>query len=379
MKVLRLLTIAALLLMAVAGAAQEAAPAVDETLFLTFVPNVQFSPVYAAIERGYFADAGFNIQIEHGDEPVGVDLIAAGQRNFGMISGEQVIAARGQGRDVLMVYQWFHDFPVGIVYSPESGITSVADLAGRKIGIPGRFGASYSGLIALLAANGMTEADIQLEEIGFNAPEVFCLGRIEASVVYANNEPLQIANRIAAGDCGDRQSIELLPVSVEVALVSNGLVTSRELLESDPERIAAFVDAFDAGLRDAVRNPAYAYLSSAPYVETLPLSDDLRQALEEAAAASWEFQTQNPDATREDYQARREALRAELGEQFTADELLQLDVLLASIALWDAETLGLMEADAWEATQETLITMGFVETPLDLSLAFTNQFIRMND
>lgn len=379
MKVLRLLTIAALLLMAVAGAAQEAAPAADETLFLTFVPNVQFSPVYTTIERGYFADAGFNIQIEHGDEPVGVDLIAAGQRNFGMISGEQVIAARGQGRDVLMIYQWFHDFPVGIVYSPESGITSAADLAGRTVGIPGRFGASYSGLIALLAANGMTEADIQLEEIGFNAPEVFCLGRIEASVVYANNEPLQIANRIAAGDCGDRQSIELLPVAAQVALVSNGLVTSRALLESDPERIAAFVDAFDAGLRDAVRNPAYAYLSSAPYVETLPLSDDLRQALEAAAAASWEFQAQNPDATREDYQAQREALRAELGERFTADELLQFDVLLASIALWDAETLGLMEADAWEATQETLITMGFVETPLDLSLAFTNQFIRLND
>lgn len=379
MKVLRLLTIAALLLMAVPAAAQDTAPAEDETLFLTFVPNVQFSPIYTTIERGYFADAGFNIQIEHGDEPIGVDLIAAGQRNFGMISGEQVIAARGQGRDVLMVYQWFHDFPVGIVYSPESGITSVADLAGRTVGIPGRFGASYSGLIALLAANGMTEADIQLEEIGFNAPEVFCLGRIDASVVYANNEPLQIANRIAAGDCADRQSVELLPVAAAVALVSNGLVTSRELLESDPERIAAFVDAFDAGLRDAVRNPAYAYLSSAPYVETLPLSDALRQTLEEAAAASWEFQAQNPYATREDYQARREALRAELGEQFTADELLQFDVLLASITLWDAETLGLTEAEAWEATQETLITMGFVETPLDLSLAFTNQFIRVND
>ena len=65
----------------------------DLTFFLTFVPNVQFSPLYVAIDNGYFSEVGLNLTIEHGDEPLGVDLIASGQRQFGMISGEQVIAA----------------------------------------------------------------------------------------------------------------------------------------------------------------------------------------------------------------------------------------------------------------------------------------------
>ncbi|MCS7071760.1 MAG: ABC transporter substrate-binding protein, partial [Anaerolinea sp.] len=323
---LRLL-IVVLALIAVGVSAQEAALPRTETLFLTFVPNVQFAPIYTALEQGYFRTAGFDVQIEYGDEPVGVDLIAAGQRNFGTISGEQVLAARARDRDVVMVYQWFHDYPVGIVYSPASGIRTVRDLAGRVVGIPGRFGATYSGLIALLTANGMTEADIRLEEIGFNAPEVFCTGRVEASVVYLNNEPLQIANRVAAGDCGAVQSIAVFPVAEQVSLVSNGLVTSQRLLDTDPESVAAFVSAFDAGLRDVIHNPALGYLNSGPYVETLPLSDDLRAALEDAAVDAAEFQAANPNATREDHQERRAALRARLGEQFSDAELLQFDVL----------------------------------------------------
>lgn len=375
---LRLL-IVVLALIAVGVSAQEAALPRTETLFLTFVPNVQFAPIYTALEQGYFRTAGFDVQIEYGDEPVGVDLIAAGQRNFGTISGEQVLAARARDRDVVMVYQWFHDYPVGIVYSPASGIRTVRDLAGRVVGIPGRFGATYSGLIALLTANGMTEADIRLEEIGFNAPEVFCTGRVEASVVYLNNEPLQIANRVAAGDCGAVQSIAVFPVAEQVSLVSNGLVTSQRLLDTDPESVAAFVSAFDAGLRDVIHNPALGYLNSGPYVETLPLSDDLRAALEDAAVDAAEFQAANPNATREDHQERRAALRARLGEQFSDAELLQFDVLLASIDLWDADALGLMDEAAWEATQETLIAMGFISAPLDVTQAFTNRLVNSTE
>ncbi|HYO87988.1 MAG TPA: ABC transporter substrate-binding protein, partial [Candidatus Limnocylindrales bacterium] len=160
--------------------AQEATgtPADDVRLFMTFVPNVQFSPVYVAQSKGYFADNWLSVTTEHGDEPVGVDLIATGERDFGLISGEQVLAARANGRPVVSVYEWFQKYPVGIVYPDDIGISSVTDLAGRNIGIPGRFGASYSGLTALLSANGMTEQDIDLEEIGFNAPEVFCVGGV---------------------------------------------------------------------------------------------------------------------------------------------------------------------------------------------------------
>lgn len=350
-------------------------PADDVRLFMTFVPNVQFSPVYVAQSKGYFAGNWLSVTTEHGDEPVGVDLIATGERDFGLISGEQVLAARANGRPVVSVYEWYQKYPVGIVYPDGAGISSVTDLAGRNIGIPGRFGASYSGLTALLSANGMTEQDIDLEEIGFNAPEVFCVGGVEAAVVYINNEPLQIARRAEAGDCGSVASVSVFPVADAVDMVSNGLVTNEALIAVQPDLVARMVRAFDAGLRDAIQNPAEAYLISADFVEGLPLSPELQTALESEAADQRAFLAASPDVSRQTQTERRDALTSRLRAQFTPDELVQFEVLISSIALWDADRLGLSEAASWAQTQDVLLAIGYIPELADVSGAFTNAFL----
>ncbi|MBL8165887.1 MAG: ABC transporter substrate-binding protein [Anaerolineae bacterium] len=360
-------------LLALSSTAIQAQAPVDQTFFLTFVPNVQFAPVYVALEKGHFAANGLNITIEHGDENVGVDLIAAGERQFGLISGEEVIKARANGRPVVMVYEWFQRYPVGIVTAADNGIESVADLAGKKVGVPGRFGASYNGLIAILTANGMTENDIQLEEIGFNAPDVFCLGAIDASVVYINNEPLQIQQRAAVGECGDVQDVTIFPVASAVDMVSNGLVTNEETIANNPELVQALVTAFDAGLRDAINNPAETYLLSAKYVENLPMSDSLKTALEIAANGQESFLQGDP--SREAIADSRQALLDALSAQFDAGDLIQLRVLMNTIDLWDAEQLGYSDRFSWEVTQEVLTQMAFITEPINLDAAFTNDFI----
>lgn len=347
----------------------------DQTFFMTFVPNIQFSPVYVALEKGYFEEAGINLTLEYGEEPVGVDLIAAGQRQFGLVSGEQVLAARANGRPIVSVYQWYQQYPVGIAYPVDSGIETVAALAGRTVGIPGRFGASYTGLIALLAANGMTESDIQLQEIGFNAPEVMCVGAIEAAVVYITNEPLQINHRAAAGDCGDITGVEVFPLADAANMVSNGIVTNEETIANDPDLVRGLVAAFDAGLRDTINNPAEAYLLSTAQVETLPLPEELEAALTAAAEEQAAFLEENPDADREIIAERRSGLLASLQEQFDADALLQFEVLLASIELWDADRLGYSNSEEWETTQNTLIAMGYVTEEQDVEAAYTNAFL----
>ncbi len=370
----RLLFVLVFVLAAVPASAQSE-DLVPTTFFLTFVPNVQFAPVYVAQEKGYFADAHYDVTIEHGDEPIGLDLIAAGQRQFGVISAEQVITARANGRPAVSVYEWFQSFPVGVAVTNESGIESVEDLRGQRVGIPGRFGASYSGLIALLAANGMTESDIQLEEIGYNAPEVICVGAIQASVIYLNNEPLQVAARAAAGECGDVTGMRVFPVGDAVDLVSNGLVTNELMIAEQPEQVRAMVAAYDAGLRDAIQNPAEAYLIATRFVENLPLSDALRAELE--AVSAQEAAVFAGDAYRdvEARKARRDALAERLAETFSDDELIQFRVLLATIDLWDADVLGLSEPSSWEAMQDALLTMGFIDASITLEDAYTNDFL----
>jgi NitT/TauT family transport system substrate-binding protein len=365
-----LVTILLMLILAFGGQAQDAT---DLTFFLTFIPNIQFSPVYVAIENGYFAEKDLNLVLEYGDEPVGVDLIAANERQFGVASGEEVIKTRANGRPVVYVYQWFNEYPVGIVAPVESGITTVSDLAGRTVGIPGRFGASYNALTALLTAFDMTESDIQLEEIGFTAPEAVCVGRVEAAVVYINNEPQQILERAAQGDCGDVTDVVVIPASSAADLVSNGVVTNEETIQSNPLLVGNVVSAFDNGVRDVINNPAQAYLLSASYIENLPLADDLRATLEAAVAEQTEFLATDPD--REAIAESRAALWDSLSGEFDGETLLQFQVLLATIELWDADSLGVTELESWQATQDTLVTAGFLTETIDLEAAFTNRFV----
>ena len=364
----------ALLLLGVGGAGAQNATH-DITFFLTYVPNVQFSPVYAAIEQGYFADAGINVTLQHGDEPDGVNLIAANQLQFGLASGEQVIAARAQGRPVEFAYEWFQQYPVGVVVTDDSGIKTPADLKGQKIGIPGLFGASYTGVIALLAANGLTERDVQLDTIGFNAPQVVCVGAVKAAVIYVNNEPLQIQNLIDNGDCGSVTGITVFPVAAAADMVSNGIVTNEETINTDPDLVRNFVAAFDHGLRDVIDNPAQAYLLSAPYVEGLPLADDFKAALETAASDQADWLAAHPEAKHADIAQTRADLLDQLKQSFDSATLLQFEVLLTSIDMWDADQLGYTDPQSWQVTADTLVQMGSLATAPDLSGAYTNDFL----
>ncbi len=343
------------------------------TFFLTFVPNVQFAPVYVALEHGDFEAANIDLTIEHGDETLGVDLIATNQRQFGLISAEEVIKARANERPVVQVYEWFQKYPVGIVASDVSGIESIKDLKGRKVGIPGRFGASYNGLTALLTANDMTESDIDLQVIGYNAPDVFCVGAVDAAVVYINNEPLQIQQRADAGECNGIESLNVFPVSDAIDMVSNGLMTNEQTIADYPQLVTAMTEAFDQGVRSAINNPAGAYLISLKYVDNLPVSDSFKAALGEASAVQDKFLAEKPD--RQAVANSRAALLRTLSAEFEPATLVQFQVLLNTIDLWDADHLGLSDKASWEATQKVLTDMKFVTTPIDVEKAFSNAFL----
>lgn len=346
----------------------------NQRFLLTFIPNIQFAPLYVAIAEGYMAQAGLpEIEVEYLNEPDVIDLVAAGQADFGVVSGEQSILAASQARPISYVYEWFQRYPIGIVVDAASTIQNVSDLKGVKVGLPGRFGASYSGLTALLLANGMTESELDLQEIGFNAPDVFCMGAVQAAVVYSNNEPLQINKRAQAGECGAVQSVRVIEVSESLNLVSNGLITRQNLVAESPDYVAGVVAAWDAGLRLSIQNPALAYLLSREFVENLPADEAFISALQSAAEAQTAFLATEPN--REAIAESRVALRQALAEQFDAETLIQFDVLLATIEYWDADELGVNNDEAWMTMHDTLLAMGALNQAVDLSKLYTNAFI----
>ncbi len=295
------------------------------TLFMSYVPSVQFAPIYVAYERGYFADAGINLKFENSfNENDGVERIATNDLQFGLISGEQVVLARSAGRPIVYVFEWYHNFPVGIVSRADRNITTPQDLRGRVVGVPGPFGASYIGLRALLKAADLQESDLgELRSIGFTAVENVCQDLVEAAVVYIANEPLTIEQ-----DCFP---VNVIKVSDYATLVSNGLVTNETTITDHPEQIRGMVGAIQRGIADTLADPDAAFTISLKYVTDLP--EDQRDT--------------------------------------------QRQVLANSLDLWRTDgTLGQTNPAAWEATQDILIETGLQRAPLDdLSAAYDMSFL----
>ena len=134
------------------GSPSASAPA-RLTVGLGYLPSVQFAQFYRAQRQGYYAAAGLEVTFEHRFDYDILALVGEGRLDMGMSDGTSVIAAVGQGYPVRYAASIYARFP-GVLYAAaDSGINAPADLAGRRIGIPGRFGSSWVMLQAQLASS----------------------------------------------------------------------------------------------------------------------------------------------------------------------------------------------------------------------------------
>jgi NitT/TauT family transport system substrate-binding protein len=288
---------------------------------LGYIANIQFAPLYAAVEKGYFKDAGMDVQFDYSFETDGVKLVGAGELPFAVVSGEQVLLARAQGIPVTYVAAWYQQFPISVVSKSELGIATPQDLKGKRIGLPGLFGANYIGLRALLFSAGLDESDVQLESVGFNQVEVFASGQQEVIVGYTANEPIQLK---AQGF-----DVTELRVADYEKLAANGILASEKVIAEDPELVKAFVGAFIKGLQYTIEHPDDVYELSSKHI---PNFADL-------------------------------------------DQTVQKEILATSAEMWKADRLGYSDPQAWENMQDVLLHMGLIPEKMDLSKAFTNEFV----
>lgn len=284
-----------------------------------YIPSVQYANFYVAISKGYFAAEGLDVQPDYSFETNGVQLVGAGELPFAVVSGEQVLLARAQGLPVRYVMTVFSKFPVAVVSPKSAGIATPEDLRGKRIGVPTLDGANFIGLRALLAAAGVSPDEVTISAIGFNQVEALTAGQVDAVVVYSNNEPIRLA---AQG-----QDLNVIQVSDYAPLAANGILTNETTLTDEPELVRAFVRALAHGTADAIADPAGAYTITKTIVTEL------------------------------------------------SDDAVEQQVLAATVSFWEAERIGTSDPTAWERMQQTLLDAGLLQSSLDLSQAYTNDYL----
>lgn len=232
------------------------------TLGLGYIPNVQFAPFYVAAAKGYYAAEGLNVDFSYGGNVNDLLLqTATGQLPFVVAAGDEVLLARSQGVPIKMVSLIFQQVPVAVFSKASANIVTPADLRGKTIGLPGRFGATYIALLGLLYSQQMRENDVTLTEIGFTQFEAVQSDRVPAAVGYANNEPLRLAS--------DGTEVNTLKVADYINLVSNGIITSESYMAEHPETVRKFIRATLHGLQDTFANPDEAFTLSLQYIPEL--------------------------------------------------------------------------------------------------------------
>src|SRR5215203_5192916 len=113
-----------------------AGPKDSVTLQLKWVTQAQFAGYYAALDQGYYDEQNLDVDIKVGGPDITPEqVVASGQAEFGIDWLPSLLATRDQGGDLVNIAQVFERSGMTEVTWKDSGITDVAGMKGKKVGV----------------------------------------------------------------------------------------------------------------------------------------------------------------------------------------------------------------------------------------------------
>lgn len=303
------------------------AAATPVTIGLSYIPNIQFAPAYVADAQGLFAERGLKATLRHHGTNEGLfTALASGQEDFVVAGGDEMVQAVAQGQDLVAIAQYYRQYPVVLIVPDASPIRTPADLKGRTLGVPGRYGESWFGAQVLLSGAGLTEADVTITEIGYTPLAALASAKVEALIGFSNNDLVQFQQA--------KMPVRSIPLSATtIPLVSIVLVTTRAYLARNGATAKKVADAVVAGMDATVKQPALAVTTSKDYIPN-------------SSATGW--------------------------------ETAAAATLEATIPLWkttEGTVSGRLDPAAWTAMTAFMAEKKLIDTPVDATKVVTNEYV----
>jgi NitT/TauT family transport system substrate-binding protein len=293
---------------------------------LSYTPFAAHIPVYVAKAKGYYEQAGINVDILPGrGSTFAAMTVGSGQEAFGISDAASVLTARAKGVPIIAVGNLQQDNGVALVATEKSGISKVEDLKGRNVGIlPGSVTAVF--MQALLKKHGLTMDDVNAVtwRPGTDLPMLLD-GKIDAETTVYNNE-------VVTWHIEQPQlKLRVWPMAtLGFDTPGYALITSEALAGKSPQLVANFTKATFKGTDYAVQHPDEAVdilVKAAP---------ELKASIE---AAKWKE-----------------------------------TIAVTTSAATNKDGLGALDRAKWEQLDELLKTYGVIDAKVDLDAVLKNNF-----
>jgi len=237
------------------GAGLLAAPAVraqslEKITYLFPAPPVlpAFGPIRLAQGRGYFKEAGFDVEFAVGRG--GVDVakqVGAGNAPLGGIVADAPIMVRGNGVPVKMVCVFGGRGFMQLVVREDSGIEKPADLKGKTISTMSYQDTTFYALLGLMASAGLTQNDVDVQQVGPTGVWQFVA---EGKAQGMAGVPDWIPPITATG-----VKVRVIPTEQYFPHMGQAIAASDDMIKQKPEMIRKFVRASLRGMKDIMDNP----------------------------------------------------------------------------------------------------------------------------
>jgi NitT/TauT family transport system substrate-binding protein len=232
-----------------ASGSEKAAPV--KVQYLTSFGNFgRDAYVHVAKEKGFFEEAGLDVDIKPGSGTADVvKLVAAGRADFGIGEGATtLITIANQGLKLKTVAAIQQHTMNAIAFRASEGIKSPADLVGKKIAD------APASATRILFPYYAKKAGIDPEKVQFipsappDAPKLLAAKRVDAVGQFVVGKGLL--------EAAAKEPVEFLPYSDQLPDIGgNLLMTSSKMIDEQPEVVEKFVKALLRGLEYSIENP----------------------------------------------------------------------------------------------------------------------------
>jgi putative hydroxymethylpyrimidine transport system substrate-binding protein len=223
------------------------------SVMLDFYVNPDHAGLVVAERRGYFEQAGLEVDLRVPSDPSApLKQVAAGRSDLAISYEPEVLTARSEGLPVKAIAAIVDEPLTSLIWLPESGIVDPVDLSGKTVataGIP--YQDDY--LDTILDAAGVPAASVSRVNVGYGLLPALLGGEADAILGgFRNIEGVQLTER---GDDPTVLPVDRVGVPTYDELV---LVASDETIEERGDDLGLFISALAKGTELAIDDPELA-------------------------------------------------------------------------------------------------------------------------